>query len=751
MMKKEENNKRKKIIELVKSSCLRLIRNSNRTMTLKTILLSLLWFVVFCYACCSYWSICLNNEYPYELSYYGLKLDTAKSYYFVKDYSLPQTENEVVIPVGRRTIPDTLCTLFHNGVEWQLKLSNTLRKDDSDVELKTAMFPFCRLANKEDDKYIFLSPGQIVKEEYLLKNEEKNRNGLIFTHGLSQAGRIYVCIEKNNGAYYLVKGMNVVSGTVPIHRTKETIVEVDFSINGSVDERIKYLYAVPLLINGEARQEYISIHNRKITAAGNVVTLHKEKQYIDISDCRFLIKSKYTNLVISLIGALLVIIFFTSIVGFCFLYNMRKIKMEKAKEKRNAIIVERSSVYYFGIIFNIFILLGFPILILHAPFKVDIVSRLWWLLGIYAIGGVFMALIKCFTNAKENNESSAIDNNKSSGSTLFSWFCILVSVLLLFIACFFNSNESVNVPLLGSVPFLKYSLYILIITGMVNLKNNNWFNKWNRFNKWKWFKRLFRDYGYIALITILILLLALIISDLATLIFFFIASTITILFLYVKRDTLPRVFLVMFLLLMIAIIVFSHWGFDFLIEKALRVKALIYFPDHAVHSDFSTIEASRETFANQFLLLNSLSWNIDFKTVILPENKTVFFTDYSVLWSAKIGGYPWLISYGLTLLFLLHTITSVLILYVREIKLYNGQNVKHSTPFYVSLGIILLVLLIQYIYTFFANLYALPITGQCPGVLSPSKHEYLFHAILMIIMLYQSYNYKKYKGFEGDE
>jgi len=168
-------------------------------------------------------------------------------------------------------------------------------------------------------------------------------------------------------------------------------------------------------------------------------------------------------------------------------------------------------------------------------------------------------------------------------------------------------------------------------------------------------------------------------------------------------------------------------------EKKYRFRSFLDFPDNEeLYSKYPDIESSRETVAGQIFLLNSVDFfNADFKTVVLPEFKTVFFSDYAILWSFKTGGWLWFWIYLGVLLMLAYIIISLMIILSKSIRLKNQKKAYYSSEISAGLNLLLAVLLVQYIYTFLANFWCLPLTGQSSGLLSPTIWEYVFHIIII--------------------
>ena len=98
-------------------------------------------------------------------------------------------------------------------------------------------------------------------------------------------------------------------------------------------------------------------------------------------------------------------------------------------------------------------------------------------------------------------------------------------------------------------------------------------------------------------------------------------------------------------------------------SKYYRIfSSVIDFPDNenVINAD----ESSRQTVAGQIMLLNSIDGKFtpDFNTVILPSWKSVFFSDYGVLWSFKIGNCLFIVLYFCVIVAISYSLISLLII-----------------------------------------------------------------------------------------
>ncbi len=205
---------------------------------------------------------------------------------------------------------------------------------------------------------------------------------------------------------------------------------------------------------------------------------------------------------------------------------------------------------------------------------------------------------------------------------------------------------------------------------------------------------------------------------------------------YRNRSFLAIVFVILILLTPFFIRLIHHFESS---SKPYRITSLLYFPNDEIVKEVS--RRARESVAEHIYLLkfslSNYSLLPDFNKSILGTWKSTFFTDHAVLWDFVLGGYFFFFLYLFLIAFMSYLIISLLMLLNHNIPLTKRKELTFRNDTSFILTLFLSIFLVQYIYTFFANLWALPLVGQSPGILSPSKLELLFHFTLINFLTYQ--------------
>ncbi|MDR1583072.1 MAG: hypothetical protein LBS55_07445 [Prevotellaceae bacterium] len=699
----------------------------------KLAIIFLLFACALIYAFCAIRGLVYNNEYSRTLSFHSLKLDKSKEYVFVKEFKITASPNTINIPMGRVNMPDSLCTLYYDR-EWRLKLTDNLRKSHKDTTKETIFFPFCRLNEKKND----YSDADFFHNSAETPTQNDLLTGIRFNNASGRDAFVIELIQQGDEFYYLTKGVAFFANrNVPISNKKQNTIELDFCMNGDTVGISKYVFSFPFLgSQNQPERKNIIIENDKINYNEEFQPIGNEDFTFSINDCVFRLKSNYsTTAKYFVLPLLFLIIAGFSLLMLCRLYALTN-RMPNPKQ-RNLIKIEQFNILSLRVLFNCIILLGFPILLLKIQEKE---SRLW-LISILAIilNINWLNLIKWL--------AKRIKSDKKSFSIIS-----LIIVVATMLATFFTSNELV----FGKIPVLKVTTLIFIFLPFaVNCLPK--LPKISLFDNIK--KRILKDEEHAnknakdkseqefsfnltcySILIILVLAIALILSkDFATLIFTLL-SLLLILLINFKRfwnfiitaSGKELCYTALFLVIVLgSVAIYLSHNID---EKKYRFQSSWFFPDNEERfSEFPNIESSRETIAGQIFLLNAVEndFKPNFNTVVLPEYKSVFFSDYAVLWSFKTGDWLWFSLYFSTLLMLSYTIISLLIIFSKQIKLKTEKRSFYNKKIIFGLNLLLAVLFVQYIYTFLTNFWTLPLTGQSPGLISPVYWEYIFHIILI--------------------
>jgi len=697
----------------------------------KLVVITLLFVSSLIYAFSAMMSIVYNSEYSRTLSFQSLKLDKSKKYLFNKEYKVSGSENTVVIPMGRVNMPDSLCTLYYDK-EWKLKLTDNLRKNNKDSTQGTIFFPFCRLDEQINNKFVWFhnSIKKTPTQNNLLK-------GIRFNNA-SDRDPFVIKIEEKNNEYFLSKGLAFFKNrNVPITNEKKNFVELDFCINGDVFGDSKYIFSFPFFgSQNQPERKNIIIENNYIKYNETVKPIAHDIFTFSVNNCVFQLKNNYSSTVKYIVLPLLVLmIAFFSWHMLIRLYTLTS--KEQNPRQKNLIKVEQFNILSLRILFNCIILLGFPILLLKAQ---ESEIRL----GLIAFA-VFVLNINWINVINWLTKKVNIDNR------IFHIISSFIVFVVVGIVAFFTMNELVC----GKLPVLKATAIVFIflpfavslfpeirlidtIKQRLSSADTEHVNKAVRDDSVKELK--FNLKCYAALI-ISVGIIAFRSKDSAT--FIFTSLSLFLILIINFKQNIQRVwnFLktsslkekILYAVVVIIIVFFCYLLYKFFGEKIYRLFSIFLFPDNRWFNQFPNLESSRETIAGQIFLLNSVDSNIkpEFNTIILPEFKSVFFSDYAVLWSFKIGAWFWFYLYAGVLLMLSYTILSLLIIFNKPIKLKTEKKSFYHQQVVFGLSLLLSLMLVQYMYTFFSNFWATPLTGQSPGLLSPAYSEYIFHIILI--------------------
>lgn len=716
---------------------------SNKTFSnVKIIILILLFLSSALYALFTIKEYVYSNEYSKTLNCHSLKLDKSKKYRFVNKYTNSSTTNEINIPFSNLNLPDSLCLLYYDN-EWKLELTEKLRKSHKDNDEKSILFPFCRL-NKTLDKNLsdFLKFDFENNFKFFTKEIPPTQNDLLVGVKFNNASKkdaFVIKIEKTGNEFELTNGLGYINKwSIPISKNQKNIIELDFNSKGDTITNNKNVFAFPF--KGEQKIEEIKnliIEDNKLIFDNKITPLDKDEITFSVNNIVFKIKNNFTNFyTFFLIPFLYFILLLFNFIYFRELYLLSN-QTENPKH-RNIVKIEIFNILSIKILFNCIIFLGFPLLLLKSLENND--KRL-----------IFISILVIILNINWYPILIKINNyiqNNINKLPLVSF----VIVLITFFLTLFTSNEL----LFGIFPVLKIITIFYIFSPFAL---SYIFNKFPKLNLTfvknyvpHFFKSdehqnrkirneveedfLFNLKNYTLLFFIISIVSIIFAKDFATLIFF-IFSLVLILtinakrfLIFLKSSNTKNKIIGSFLVLFSFIIVFNVLTKD---EKQYRLSSIYHFPNDQELNKYSNIESSRETIANQLFLLNSVENRIlpDYKNVILPEFKTVFFTDYGVLWSFKIGGWFWFSIYIVVLLMLSYSIITLIIIFTKPIRLSSNKVSNYNKKVVFGLNLLLSILLIQYIYTFLTNFWTLPLTGQSPGLLSPSYFEYLFHIFIL--------------------
>lgn len=683
---------------------------------IKLIILTIIFILCCIYAIKAYTDILVSNGYSRSITAKSLKLHKDKVYLFSTTLFTSSSKDTIIIPIENKNFPDSLCYLFFDGEEWKLNLSENIRNDNKEV-ISNPLLPWC--CTREPNP-IFFSQGTTINANHLLNT------GIKFNYySGSPSDRLAIKLLKEEDDYFLSSNLQFLENTYPISSTRNNLIELNFcNYTDTIDN--KFVYAFPFLGKESKPERYLLRINKDSVFMSNSYlkeTIAANQSVFEVNDIQFKIKENYESQ--TRLTLLCIYLFIISVS----LYNLYRLFLFYNKlQHRNLIVKEQTNILTLRLLFNSIILLGFPLLIIHLKTEPQRASIILALVVILNTNWIFV-----FQLIKEKYHFKKIISGleRISTKTVANLIFIFITLTILLIVIWGNYECLFGIPVLHITKVLYVLLPFTLSSGLVKwIERNKVIKKINVLNL---------NIAYI-LIIILSVIILVVSKDFATPIFTLLALLlITILqkgnlkfiWNYVKRYWKPLVLTAIFLG-----IVYSNFEqsiFSWYQSKVYRFASTFRMPDDEIFKSVS--EQSKQTVAQQIYLLKaSLSnYNLvpDFNQPILPTFKTTFFSDYSVLWSFKIGNYPFLAIYFSILVYLSYCVVSLLIILNKKIPLHNGKMVSYNSKMVLIFNVLLSLFLVQYIYTFLSNLWLLPLTGQSPGVLCPSIFELLFHTALI--------------------
>jgi hypothetical protein len=692
---------------------------------IKTVAIGVTLILSIVYATSALYNLVFHNEFSRTLSLSAIKLDTSKTYLFSTRFS--SSADTITVPIENKSFPDSLCTLYFDK-EWKLKLTEHLRNDHKETE-HSVLFPWCC---KQQSDLVFFKQGTVVSGEPLSKP------GIKFNY-FSGVGtdRLTIRIKKEGDNYLLFSNLSFLNAVIPISRKKDNIIEVNYCNNGGTGAN-KYVISLPFVSDTQVpERKYVKINDHGVTIGDSIINRTADSCTFDINMGHFMLKENYdaTN------KAILIVIL--SIISLIALYTFTRLCFLASRQyPHNILVIEQQNILQLRILFNCVILLGFPILVLMIKDKPDRLKETHFFIP-YLLTFMYLLFninwVWLFRKLKASSLAfRKIANFKSKmplkiiNSLIFFSFVVLLGLLI-----WKHDQEK----FLGVLPVLHFTKILYILLAFLTTKS--YFQK---IRNNRVILKLGIPFEYILFVALSIIIVAFT-SDFATPMFTVIAMFLitfiqkgNVQFLRdLIKNKVIRFGLLTLIIVVAATIVFNIQSFySFEHSKPYRFFSTIKLPNDSLFSQVD--EQSKQTVANHVYLVKSTVQEHtilpDYHTVVLSSWKSTFFSDYSVLWSFKIGGFSFLSIYTLILLLISYAILSLLIILNRSIPLHNGQKVYYDKRMVLIFNILLSLLLVQYIYTFLSNLWVLPITGQSPGVLCPSYFELFFHMLLINALYY---------------
>lgn len=633
----------------------------------------------------------LSNKTPYSVKCLGLKLDGSKSYHFAKN-DTAISDNQLVIsyPHAEALLPDNLAKLEYNNTlsQWQLSLdSNYSITSDISVDIHK---PIC----VKSTSFIFYDDLHFYPSNTIINEKDLNHGIKINSKLGDSKTRIPISILEYNGAKYLstkYEGLGVE------YYLRDSIhIDLCFKSETSNDNLFAFIFN-NLSQNDSGKRLDLKFINTTFhskvsysdSSFGSKIYEGSVYQF-DVNGFLFEVKPKFTRFDF---GCLCIAIAFLILMQF-YLFRM-------SSKTNNPLI---RSIFYLRIGFNSLCFLALPLFI--TAFNIHS-NRIFWMIVLIILNLLSFIPKSIFL-------SFSFTKNK-----YFSISILIICIIIIVCIFFFKKNEAVfNIPILH----ISKAILVCVLYTLSSLIPN--------------LKVVFK-FGLIFCFAVIIGLVS---SDLGSAFYVGLA-----LFLLYFIDTNKSYKHGIFWLICI---VFSVW----ICISCSENKSRKLFRIEAPYGDISKMDdynqGDRETYSGLSLILKNF-WEGStplFNDLVVPEeNRSVFHTDYSVLFSIIYGRWAFIFIFGLTVYILVSQI--ILLLYassklmkVRDAEYFNLPNDPKSDV----VKLLIALTLIQIIYPIFSNTLIAPITGQSTPILGISQVEVMFIILLLTLLDKIFYNPEYY-------
>lgn len=647
-----------------------------------------------------------NSKAPYSLICKGLLLQESKVYLFSNKPFLCKTDS-VMVNVSNKLMPKILGTLSHKSGEWKFYTAKSI----SDPTIKDSINPFLPWCVDIDNK--FYRGNDSIQEKYLQKGIKFNRPG-----GDKINDRFLVRLSEIKDQTILNTRSSGLGVSYPVFSSVDSnFYEVDFGdVPFDTSLLSNKIFSFPYSYGSENSRYKIKVSTRGLLLPVYTIYNNRNEMVESATGKNFHIN----NVVFEIASQLSIWLKISFILYLVLLLGFQLRLFFKFCNAPNPFF---SSIVSLSIGFNSLLFLGMPLLILALQQD----TGRWgiMLLALFLNLNIFII----FHKIKNVLPWNFIFSNVFKYSRIFLWLVFFLGCGSLFLA----KNESVfGLPILhlgkGLILLLiflfrfrdllpKYSGKSLILKVILaNMEN--------------------------AIVIVFSAFISIITHDIGSFIFTLCAILLISLISNRKNFALP---LIIFVLVIVALVLgASQLNSSFLNNnrKAYRLVSWVLPPTSFQGAN----EADMETSSDHYFLLKNKFQHPEpqFTDTSIPANwRTVFFSDYAVLWSFILGGWIFLLlSLGVILFLSFHLLRLILIsLHVFRV---NKDEVFYFPERKSKVLVFLLALtLIQFIYPFLSNFLCISLTGQSVPLLSASKVE-VFFLIILITALHYIYNLKNY-------
>jgi len=693
----------------------------------KVILLSGILFASMIYGFWSYFAILIENENDKSLVSTSLLLDRKKVYLYTTKKNGDAGRDTVHVSMVAKSYPDSLCVLYYDNA-WKLKLGEKIRDDDKVID-QNVLYPWCCLMDEENKT--FFGKGKVVDGALL------ERYGVKFNYTTgTPSDRLKITISTKDGREYLTTNYAFFNTYVRLNKNINNIVELDLC-NSTDTLSNKDAFVVPIYgKEGFPERRFIEVRDDVVREKGKKIKTNEDDNSFEIAGIHFQIRKIYslqTLVVLTIILLYITIVSLVTLVRYVYYFD-------KSQDKNNADVIVESSVLQLRILFCSMLFLGMPLLLIKIGMAPE---RLYWyglLVIMLNLNVVWLFKKHVSRETRENiNQIYKQWHGKNAGRLVP---IIIMSALILPLLSV--RNELV----FGKIPVLQYSKMLYILIPVMISTENEYMIRFAQMLRLKQVNYAYVSYLFMFFLAIIISLLT---WDFATMLFTIGAIMFMAIFVVLSKKVLGvidnilaepvtnifiSILIAGFLYLLLEFVnltVLFQYLDPKIASKVYRVLSTLWYPDTAFFNGVDN--QARETVAQQIMLLKTFF--VDYSLlprfdIIIPSSwRSTFFSDYAVLWELVIGGYYFIVIYLLIIGFLVYSVGNILIFLNNKIKLRNGEVTSYDERLVIVFNVLLSIFVVQYVYTLMSNLWVFPVTGQSPGLLSPSNIEIFYHFVLI--------------------
>lgn len=675
------------------------------------------------------YTLLFNSKYSNTIKAEGLVLDTNKTYAFTNKARQSERDTCYVI-FANKLMPTSLGNLHFKYGEWSYFTDNYVNLPNSDSISKNPFLPWC-VSTKDNET--FYSGNSAINQKALM-------DGIKLNSAFGDIkDRISIKLDKYKNKFILSsKTDDAIGLSYMLFNDTTNLFEFYFGKVLQLDDKYpsSRVFSFPFNSRSNFDRYLVKVTNHFWKGPSyEIVNVKTGVSQGVISGREFILNDVLIRIDenISNFNIIIFVLYIILMLLFQFIL-LKKIYILRINGLSNPFM---ESILSLKIGFNSMLFLGMPLMVFAMQYHNN-----RWVLIIGAILlnlNIFNVFISLFSVSKFNTfYTQYLQKHIKRYSLSILWLVFTIGCVFVFFA-----SNSAREAIFG-IPALHITkILILLLAGLIQFypsltRVNNAHDKQNRL-----IRLIYRNKESIILLLFSIILTG-ITKDFGSFVFTFCAI---LLIEFIKRNyefCKASFGLVFGIIAVIFLLSFINPSSLKNIRKSYRMIAWIASPDKD-YCSWANEEDRQQVMEHYFLIKDKIEDpSINFSDTAIPSNwKNVFFSDYSVIWSIKLGG-------GGVFLLLITTVFFIVFHFLRIVFLsHNVFAVDDNRVFYFSntkskiIVLLLCITLVQFIYPIFSNLLMAPLTGQSLPLLSTSNIE-VFFLIILIVSLQAIYNFKDY-------